>query len=360
MRIRASVSAAALSVLLLAGCATSTPTPADTPDAATSAEPSPSPTSPSPTPTAPQEVVDPVRLFDGDCGEVLTDAQLQDVVGAGAMTDQDYLVSVGTPVRPRVTPEGTLGGLECRWRTAEESSAELGDATVLILPAPQVPASFVGAFADRECAPMYDAMICRVARTADDVWIMARSGHVAGESGEEPSEESLRRVIDAVAESLPRGAGTPEPVTRTAAWWNTPSCEEFATAMRFDELTDGGFEHGYWEGSEQAEQTLFDAAGVSRHCPFYTSSDRMTDTEEHRIFSVLTYPGGQWMWETLAEGAEALDLEGAEAAMAYLNGNAAGTVYATDGVNVVEVGGDEDLDFFTDVAERALAVLASS
>lgn len=366
MRTRAGVICALSAVLLLAGCAAPAAEPAAEPSTR-AAEPSSTPSpvaepaaSPTATPAEPEAAVDPIRLFGGDCGAMLTDGQLDGLLDAGWTPYDRFLESVDVRAVPRAAPEGTLGGLRCRWKAPDGSSSGLHDVTVLALPHSHVPAAFVDAFADKQCAPSYDASICRLARTVDDVWIMASAGYAAGYPGGEPSREALDRAVTAVAESLPARAGTPQRVTRTAQWWEEPSCEDLASRMRFDELTDGGFEHGYWEGSEQAEQTLLDAAGVSQHCPYYSAAERMSLDEEHRIFSVDTYPGGAWMWETLAGGATSIEIDGAVSAVSTMDGAPFGSLYATDGVNLVEVGGEDDIGFSVDVAERALAALASS
>lgn len=348
MRLSSALVVVTLSFLTLTACAAPEATPTAPPIEVT--EPAATP-SPSRSETASR--TEPVRYYEGDCSRVLDATQLDDLVGEGWLDEDEFITRTGADMYVAPEPEGTLGGLSCRWLTPEEQNL-----TVLVLPEAEVTERFAGAFDSRQCAPSYDAMICRVARSVDGRWILASS---YGRSDLLPSEDTLLQAIDSVGRSASSGAGTAEPVTRTDSWWNEPACDVFATAMRFDELAEGGFELGFYEGSEQAEQTMFAEAGVAQLCPFYSAHERMAPDEEFRLFSVVTYPGGGWMFDALARSphVEPVDVAGATEAVIHPDGDAHGLLYATDGVNVLEVIGGPDDDFSRDVAERALAVLGS-
>ncbi|GAB2696260.1 hypothetical protein BKA24_001199 [Microbacterium marinum] len=356
MRLRVGILIAFVSALVLVGCAASPTLPQTVGTAAPTPEMSSSAT---PTPSEPPTVTVPTRFFDGDCAAVLTGAELDDLLGEGWTTFDDYLAAVDGIALPDPLPEGTLGGLTCRWVANEVSSSEVHNLSLLLLPVDQVPAEFLDTFDAKRCDPSYDTSICRLSRSVDGVWIMASPPYYGEGSMGEPSEAFLDRTIAAAAAGVASRGGAPVPATRTAQWWTLPSCEEFASHMRFDELTEGGFESGYWEGSEQAEQSLMAAADVSKDCPYYSSSDRLAPDEEHRIFSVSVYPGGHWMWDVILDGGVDVELTGARAAVAVSYDEHLVNVYATDGVNVVVAGGAEGVEFAADVAERALAALAS-
>ena len=370
MRFRNGTLVVLASALVLVGCAApSAPPPTGNSAASSSTAPLPTPIptpTPAPTLSEPPTGTMPTRFFDGDCAAALTGAELDDLLGEGWTTFDDYLAAVRAIALPDPLPEGTLGGLTCGWVAKDGSSSEVHSLSLLMLPEDQVPARLIDAFDSKRCEAMYDGSICYLARSVDGAWIMAFAPHGGG-SWEEPSEAFLDRAIAAAAGGVASRGGTPVPATRTARWWTLPSCEEFASEMRFDEIATGGFESGYWEGAEPAEQSLLDSAGVSKECPYFTSTERLTPDEQHRIFTVYVYPGGHWMWDLAFAEGDHVELAGAQAAVAVSLEDGGGVspddelvhVYATDGVNVVVAGGAEGADFAADIAERALAALAS-
>ena len=355
MRTRVGLSLAVLTTVLLAGCtvageAAPQPSPA-------APESSPAPSMPaSPTPTA-ESRVEPVRLFDGECDRMLAPATLDAFLGDGWQDYDQWLTTqyAGSPDRVDPAPEGTLGGLECRWKAPEDSASGLFDLRVLALPADAVPADFAEKFATAACDWQYDALICRLLRVEDGVAILAAT--LASESEADTHDDALSQAIDAVAASARRGVAAAAPVTRSDRWWDGPACE--AIGERIADLTEGTFVAGYWEGVESPEAGFFRTAGVSQECPWFSESETLPAGEPHRIFSVTTYPGGHWMWADLVEGASPVDVSGAvDAATFSEREDEAGSIYVTDGVNVLHVNG-ADLGFNVDVAERVLDVANS-
>jgi hypothetical protein len=369
MRHRLGGLGALLSIILLAGCAS--PSVGPVPEATETSTQSPTAVeqSATPTPSETPAVAVPDRLHDGECSRVLTDAELDELLDEGWQSYEDYSAAEYGVDRSVAFPEGTIGGVRCTWVAPSGSSSNVHNVSVLVLPEDQVSARFARTFAVKQCDPSYDVNVCRLARSVNGAWIMASAPDYGEGALGEPSDAFLERVIAAIAGGVASRGGTPTPVTQTEEWWALPSCDDFASQMRFGEITAGGFESGYWEGSEQAEQSLLSDAGVSKDCPYFSSSDRITPDEHHRIFTVSVHPGGHWMWEVVSEGREGVELVGARMAVAVpLGGDPTGvmspdeelvTVYATDGVNMVEVSGAEGLDFAADIVERALAALAA-
>ena len=337
-----------VALALLTGCAPADEVaPPPSPPASVAA----SPEQPSPTPTATPRT-EPIRLFDGDCGSVIASEKLDALLGDGWKDYDQWLAEDGPGIPDRVAaaPEGTLGGVECRWKAPDGSASGLFDLRVLALPAEAMPASFVQAFATPACDASYDSLVCRLVRVEDGVAILAAT---LAASEEERHGDALTRGIDAVAASAREQGVTAEPVTPTDAWSTNGTCDEVGGAVA--DLTDGTFSAGYWEGSEQPEQTLFAEAGVAQDCPMYSDSETIPEDETFRIFTVSSYPGGQWMWSDLVDGATAVEVDGAAAAASFATADdEAGDLYVTDGVNILIVGG-ADVAFNIDVAERVLA-----
>lgn len=289
---------------------------------------------------------------------MLTDADLDELLDEGWTPYEEHLTTVEGLSTPHTIPEGTVGGLTCRWKAPEESSSAVSDVTIVAIPESEVPEEFLTVYAEKRCDPQYGGEICRLSRIVNGVWIEAFSGYFVGERFDEPTAAFLERAVEAVANGVAARAGTAVPATPTADWWSPMTCEAFAEQMRFGELTEGGFESGYYEGGQQAEQTLKDSMGVSRYCPYHTADDRMATGQDHRIFSVDANPGGHWMWSYLSDGGTSVEADGATDAVLFTFGEQDATVFATDGANVVEVAGPEGVDFVVDIAERALEALA--
>lgn len=352
MRTRAGFTLALLTSVLLAGCATVSPaSPQSSPGAIESSPPS----AEAPTST-PAPRVEPARLFDGECERMLAPATLGSFLGDGWQVYEQWLTEqyADYPDRVDPAPEGTLGGLECRWKAPDDSASGLFDLRVLALPSDAVPADFAEAFGTPTCGWQYDALICRLLRVEDDVAILAAT---LSESEADTHAEALSEAIDVVAASARQQTVTAEPVDRSDEWWMGPACD--AMGERIADLTGGTFVAGYWEGVESPENGFFRTAGVSQECPWFSENESQPAGEPFRIFSVTTYPGGHWMWADLVEGATSVEVSGAVAAATFSDReDEAGSIYATDGVNILHVSG-EDLGFNVDVAERVLALAGS-
>jgi|UPI00039CBDB8 hypothetical protein len=331
----------------LAACAESAPPAASpTPDAS-------GPAVPTPTATA-ATVASPTLPGDGECSSVLTDAQLDEMLGEGWMTYDEQLTTWDADrlLLPRVSSAGTVGGWACDWVADQAVGAgspqSLG---VLVLPAQAAPAA-ADDFVEARCDPAYDAVNCRLAKSDGGVWIMARAGY----QYEEPPVEFLESVIDSVVESLD-DASAWRGLDETAEWWGAPSCDALAEKMRLEEIIGEGFGAGYWEGSEQPEQAILAGAGVEFTCPWFTGSTLPPDGE-HYIVSAVIMPGGAWKWSAIAamKGAESISVPGATEALAFERGKDATHVYVTDGVNLLEIGGAPS-DVLSSIAQRALTAL---
>ncbi len=335
-------------VLAVSACA---PTPEPQPSAAPT---TPAPiVTPTPTETTPPPVLTPTVAFGGDCTRMLSDAQLDSLLGEGWATYADKKSE--WEVRPVAGLESvqTLGGIDCRWVAAEDvETGATQQLRVVLLPAEEAPAGFASDFAEPRCDPAYDATFCRLAQTHGDAWVMASAGHLSGE----PPVELLEK---AVAEAAASFDGVAEAASWQETWWELPSCDSLADRMRLDEVIGRGFRSGYWEGQEQPEQTLLDQAGVERTCPWSTGDHAPADGEFY-IVDIALSSGGAWRWEEISghEAADPVEVIGAQDAVVFEAGTRSTRVFVTDGTNVLAAGGAAS-DAMIEIASRALAALGA-
>lgn len=345
----------ALAAALVVGCA-----PVDR-AAQTPAPVLPSEAAPSPTPT-PTPDLEPVRAFDGDCDQMLTSEQRDELLGAGSLTsaEQYRLGDADRPVAVDVDPIGTLGGLACTWSAGDGADLPEGVATLTatVVPAAEVTNEFAARYSVVTCEPQYDSTNCRLGQVFGAVWVGASAGWGPVEGA---PDELLRAAVDAVAANL-SAATQPRRAVATDDVWSIPDCADLGEAMGLEELI-GPYLHGYWEGSEQPEEVLLAAAGVFRACPLFSDNERMDESDEFHIFAPQVAPGLGWQWlELRAQAAEPtlveVDVAGAADAFAVDWGHGSHKAFATDGTNVVSVY-ESDLDLAAEVLSRMITALSS-
>lgn len=338
-------------VLLLSGC---TSAPAADPVATPTATPS-ATTTPTPTPPAPAAGV---VAFGGDCANVLTEEQVEEILGAGALPFSEWMANYDPDYRaPASSPLERAGGIDCRWMAADDAEGLPEGVTqigILAMPTDAAGGEEVALLADARCDPQYDATNCRLGRTSGATWVMARVGAYI----ETPPDELLVAALDAAEANL---AEYPAPVaaTREASWWAIRDCDELGEAIDLADFLGPDYRSGYWEGSPQHENFLLEAAGVGQFCQWSSDSSAIPEGEEHYIVSLTLEPGGHWRWTDLAaDNRLPADVRGAKDAIRFSTAEtdriASGTTWATDGINVLQVGvegGHVDVR----IAERVLA-----
>ncbi|MFS0712484.1 hypothetical protein ABC195_01275 [Microbacterium sp. 2P01SA-2] len=343
----------ALAAVLAAGCApveraAETPSPA-----------SPSSDASSPTPT-PTPNLEPVRAFDGDCDQMLTIEQRDELLGAGSITvaEQMALWEPERPVPVGADPVGTAGGLACTWYAAEgsEPAAGVRNLTTMVLPAAAVTNEIAAAYSVAFCEPNYDASACRLGVRVGDDWVSATVGSEVYEA----PEELLSAAVEAVSRNL-ASATKPRPADRTDQTWSIPDCVELGEAIGLEDIV-GPYRHGYWEGSEQPEDVLFASAGIARTCPMFSDSERLDyNTHDFRILSPLVAPGLGWQWNQLrtgaAETAVAVEVAGAADSFGVDPGYGSVRVFATDGTNIASMW-SQDAEVAAEVLSRMLTALS--
>lgn len=336
-------------VALAAGCASveasaeSTPTPADV-------------ATPTPTETPASE---PVVVFDGDCDAMLSQEQRDALLDIGSLTEAEHR-SVVQPEHVFIDqphPIETLGGLECSWYAAEEAAVPEGVTylSVAVVPAAVVPKEFAARYSVALCEPQYDAINCRLGRLVDEAWVWA----TAGSDAREAPTDLLSAGIDAVSANL-ESTVSPMPADSTDEVWDIPNCERLGEAIGLNELI-GPYRHGYWEGSEQPEEILLSSAGVARSCPLFTDGEQTGPDDAHYILTPVILPGAGWQWDRfrsdLGDQATSLEVAGATDAVVTGGGDAYGTVYATDGANIVSLSIDAP-DLGAEIIGRMMGALS--
>lgn len=346
---RASVSAVALLALLFTGCSVSTEVAPTVPPAAT-------------VEATPVVQVQPSLPFSGDCSAVLTAQQLDGLLDEGWVDEAAQLAAWSPSGRlwPEIDAWGTIGGLECSWFAAEGADLPEGveAVAVFVAPAREIPATFTAEFAEARCDPSYDAMNCRLARVDGDLWIMSS----AGWSPVEPPVTLLNGILDAVVQNATTSS-TPARAGVTDAWWDLPVCADFTENLGLDEAI-GPYTDGYWEGSDQPEDTVLSLVGVGLVCHWFTDSERRTSADDpFYIGQIALAPGGAWQWEALAalDGVAPVLIDGAEHAVIYsgTTEDEGSELFATDGVNLLSVSTTATDAVLADVASRAFSALAA-
>lgn len=242
--------------LALAGCAQ---TPGERPAPTGDASPAPDP---SPTVEAiavgPGEV--PPTVFGGDCGSVLSAADLADVLGADAAPAEV------SPPQSRSNSQNA-GGLMCRWTTSE-GSLEVG----------VIPRAGLGD------AEFPDALVARYFEECNDGWFCSRQGGddevwfalTFTDQGMSQADVEAKSEVLAPRLLANHAAAGDEPWTRDrTGWWPALDCDGVAAAVGArwgSELTGepAGLEHlplpiflMSAEGAGAVDCTLADASGAT-------------------------------------------------------------------------------------------------
>lgn len=349
-RLRFGLIAAAISfVAVVSGCAAT----------AVSVEPDVS-TTPTVTPTASPTLEPPSRVvaFGGECDTMLPPSQQSAILGADTIDADvqraEYRKQFDTVAFPDKTPgpEGTAGGLSCGW-TVEGGNGRWW--SVLALPVALAAPQTVAALAEPACAWSYDTRVCRVGVAVGGLWFLA-SASPMGESEAAPVD-TMNALIAAAADNA---AAAPKavPAPATAQRWPVVACTELGERMKLADVLGDGYWSGYWEGSRQAEDDLFEFAGVQQFCQYGTRDVSKDGT--YYIVSVTSQPGGAWMWGTDDDAVgESVTVTGAQKALRILkvDPERGDDVLASDGTNLIRVHVNAG-QIAPDVAERAIAALA--
>lgn len=336
-------------VLACAACASPATGAGATGTGTAAASPSASSPAVAPSPTAAAVV------FDGDCAQVLTDAQRGAILGSGSQTQEEAFAAAYPDVVNHVAPDPAelLGGVQCGWVAADDADLPegLGGISVMILPAASVAAEYSEALADARCDPSYDSTFCRLARSEGDTWVMAS----ARSELTEPPAAVLEATLDAVAANL---ASTSPPVAapRMAEWWAFPACDALGEELQLSDLLGDRYHSGHWEGSDQFEDLILRGAGVRQYCQYSSNSEALPDGHDFSILSVELLPGGGAQWTDAAADETAPTVAGAESAFQSHTGGEwpVWRLRARDGVNLLNVTAEGD-DIDVEVAERVLA-----
>jgi hypothetical protein len=319
-----------------------------TPMASAATPSTPLPPAPMSTPSAGTSVAAaPAQVLDGDCSALFPDAvfssaTVTDVLGASVVEQNQFLDA------PNLQAVPTLGGLDCRWRSAGDIP---GAASVT---AAVLGSSLAGDRPDTvNCGPdtQTDAestSACRFDFTAGGLWL---SGHLVPQRGSSGSDTRaavtvLRDAFLALPAGTTGAAGQLAPLPDGA--WRPPACADLSDAAAVTEtLNDPGLAAIDLQTSgTESVPGVHAANGAARvfACAWLPSGDVSAGAVDG--FSVLALPGGRWT-ETLAlavPGAEVIEVPGVDLAVRMPTADGHDLIDVFDGVNWLQLGGAGSLD----------------
>lgn len=271
-----------------------------------------------------------LAAFGGECEDVV------DIEALSAAIDATLIVET----ERGDTGIGTLGGLNCVWRTAVGGSAVRMSA----FPLDVVPAATRAAYAEPVCEGyLYDGSGCRVAISNDHTWMLITAdayewddngGAIDGSAG-----VRLTGVLPLFETALST-APAPRAAARADDWWPVTSCEELGARLPLEEMLGAdGVEPGYPAGfGTDVPYELAKESGATIDCKWHAYPPAGLSA----IF-VRAYPGGAWDWDGIVGAAATLRplndaaVGGATSAVTGVGGWRPESSYlaASDGVNVV-------------------------
>lgn len=332
------LAAAAAAVLLLAACAGSPV--AGAPAATTSEAPATETTPATAVALAPGEP--PPFAFAGDCGEMITEDEIDGLVG-------EHVTPILDEPDATVSPVEVLGGLTCAWGGGDHAFTVV----LTVIPAGGVEErieeyAYPG---DRPYCWAQNAAgtegACYFSRIVDGYWL-AGLFQVESGTGLHPTEsiDGLAAIVAGRAAEHPA-----TPIGFPAGTWRPQECGALAAGVA-EELSgdgpgavSGSVPNGFVGPGLTAAETI---VGASR-CVW---------SGEHG-FTTDLMPGAGWAIDRFADAAP-IDVDGATAAVRQQLGDGSGRLTATDGVNlawitVPESASDADAAAFLAVVMRAAA-----
>lgn len=295
----------------------------------TAPTPSPTPVTPTPTPTTPP-AAEPAVAFGGDCGNTLTDDEVDALRGVGMMRS-DY--------RWRTGANDVLGGIDCVW--VSEEAYLIATVHLYAYPESVVPDAvrdaIVAGCVDSDNGP---AVECSAVGIVDGTWLHVRAYG--------PTEQVSGSGVDALyASAAARLADHPRavPATPTARWWTEPDCLDLVSQI--DPSTYGFERVALLEPSQTGPgpvgpESITSLVGAAFACEFHFTSGT-GDNTSGEVVRIDVVPGGAVTFSTAveAERSQVVTVDGAEAAVIAPGldryEGSGDVVVATDGVNVLMV-----------------------
>ncbi|MBM7503551.1 hypothetical protein ACFPER_08715 [Agromyces aurantiacus] len=302
---------AAAAVLLLAGCAASPS--ADLPATIAPEDPAPAAHAVAVAPGEP-----PPFAFGGDCNAMVTEAEIDELVGAD-------VIRIDPETGGSVSPVDVLGGITCGWGGGDYAFS----AVLTVIPA--------GGLEDQIAEFSYPGGLtcwgqdaagtggaCYFGRVTAGYWLGGLL-QVEDGSGLLPADG-----IDAVAALVEQRASEypSTPVELPAGTWHPLDCTALADALADETSTDApGATTGQTSGGYLGPIPLGAEAAVGfARCTWSDPPGFTTD---------LT-PGGGWAMARLTDAAP-IEVEGASAAVLQEHPGGLDRIIATDGVNLAQV-----------------------
>ena len=306
-----------ISALALSGCAT----PVDKTDGPTA--------SPGATETAPPEqqretgLTRPALVFDGDCAQVFSDAELASIAGAGLALGPNHF----TEMWGGDALFNQKGGFECTWQSA--------GARVIALVLPEAAVSYTPQVSDcsTDGHDGPDAYNCTLEAVVNGI----RLSGIASIGQDQAAAVGARDALLAIfTDKANQQQPVPVPLPAAGSWVLPPDCMAVADAADFSAIPGLGAgaaaaEIGYGKTVSQAEGALVSG--------WRTLSCYLVGESANIEFIPLG--GARWREADVAAlaGASVLPLDGVESAYSVpyenQNGDSLNIVYAFSGPNML-------------------------
>jgi len=336
----------AVAVLVLAGCAPAPTVPTAAPTAPVVETPSATPT-PQPTQEPETGLVQPAQVFDGDCGNLLTNA--------------DASAALGSPVKraPRESANTLAdaivwqaGGLTCGWNDPDYSfgmtvtAAPVGSVATLEPP-------LVCGTGYVEFAP---DLACGVESTANGIIVsgLAWFGDGASSASKKKAKAAVTALTERIVENSTIEMSAPAPIPAADAWanpgnvfeMNPPSCTDLDAAITSSVFMGGSPRAEVICGSRGGDVYLTpivqDLFGYETDelwtFGWYTERTKaQTNKGLLTSFDATILGGGAWMLDRIADepGADEISIEGTDRAYRVVDDHNYVQIWAASGPNLV-------------------------
>ena len=349
MRIR--IIAPILLVAVLAGCTPAPTVPTAAPTTPVVETPSATPT-PQPTQEPETGLVQPAQVFDGDCANLLTNADASTALGAPVKRGTRDLPG---DVRAAIVMQA--GGLTCGWNDTDFAFG----ITVTAAPAESV----AGLEAPLVCGTGYvefaPDLACGVESTSNGMVVsgLAWFGDGASSAAKKKATAAVTALTERIAANSTLEMFAPTPIPADAAWANPgpagesnpPSCVDLDAAVTSDAFMGGSPRAEPYEGGggdvylTPIERDLLGyATGEPWDCAWYVERTK-AETKKGLLttFDVTPLGGGAWFLDQVladAPNAEEISVEGVDRAYRVTSDYGSMKIWVTSGPNLA-VGGYE-------------------
>jgi len=342
MRIRR-IAPLVLLVAVLAGCTPAPTVPTAAPTTPVVETPSATPT-PQPTQEPETGLVQPAQVFDGDCDNLMAEADVSDALGEKVTLSSDTAIDVTSVL------VWQSGGITCRWRGVDIAKG-------LTLSA--APSEAVGSLEKPlVCAVGHvdsPALTCGLASTASGIVVtgLAFLGTADSPAAKKKAAARVVTLTKRVTENSTPSMAAPLPIPAEDAWANPgsaaatdpPSCVDIDAAITSDKFMGGPPRPKPFAGgggdvyfSPIAADLMGSTSSEAWKCVWQTERTRaQVKSGLLSSFSSATVGGGAWVLDLVAQETEATEVsvQGADRAYRVPYDGGSVQIWAASGPNLV-------------------------